>query len=58
MVGILGKNDGYDLKTGKAGDMFSLGIIDPTKVTKNALKNATSVACTILSTNAIVNYKR
>jgi chaperonin GroEL len=58
MWGVLGKNDGYDLKTGKVGDMFVLGIIDPTKVTKNALKNATSVACTILSTNAIINYKR
>lgn len=53
-----GKGCGLDLKTGKTGDMIKLGVIDPTKVTKNALKNATSVACTILSTNAIINYKR
>jgi len=33
-------------------------IIDPAKVTKNALRNAVSVATTILSTNAIVTLKR
>jgi len=38
--------------------MFKMGIIDPTKVTKNALINAASVATTILSTNAIVTMKR
>jgi chaperonin GroEL len=57
-LGEYGNNCGLDLKTGKSGNMFKLGVIDPTKVTKNALKNATSVACTILSTNAIINYKR
>ena len=57
-LGEYGKDCGLDLKTGKSGNMFKLGVIDPTKVTKNALKNATSVACTILSTNAIINYKR
>ena len=57
-LGKHGKGCGLDLKTGKTGDMIKLGVIDPTKVTKNALKNATSVACTILSTNAIINYKR
>ena len=57
-LGEYGNNCGLDLKTGKSGNMFKLGVIDPTKVSKNALKNATSVACTILSTNAIINYKR
>ena len=38
--------------------MFKMGIIDPAKVTKNALRNAVSVATTILSTNAIVTMKR
>ena len=38
--------------------MFKMGIIDPAKVTKNALRNAVSVATTILSTNAIVTLKR
>jgi len=38
--------------------MFKLGVIDPLKVTKNALINAVSVSTTILSTNAIVTNKR
>ena len=51
-------NYGYDVKNKKYGDMFQMGIIDPTKVTKNALINAVSVATTILSTNAIITMKR
>jgi len=49
---------GYDVKNGKFGDMYTMGIIDPLKVTKNALLNAVSVATTILSTNAIVTLAR
>ena len=51
-------NDGYDVKNGKFGNMIKLGIIDPLKVTRNALINAVSVATTILSTNAIVTLAR
>jgi chaperonin GroEL len=51
-------NFGYDVKNKVFGDMYKMGIIDPAKVTKNALKNAVSVATTILSTNAIVTMKR
>lgn len=49
---------GYNVKTGEYGNMYKMGIIDPAKVTKNALQNAVSVATTILTTNAIVTYKR
>lgn len=49
---------GYDVKNEVYGDMFKMGIIDPLKVTKNALKNAVSVATTILSTNAIITIAR
>ena len=38
--------------------MFKLGVIDPTKVTRTVLKNAVSVATTILSTNAIITNIR
>ena len=31
---------GYDVKDGMFGDMYTMGILDPLKVTKNALKNA------------------
>ena len=51
-------NYGYDVKNGIYGDMFELGVIDPLKVTKNALINASSVATTILTTNAIVTHAR
>jgi chaperonin GroEL len=51
-------NVGYDVKNEVMGDMFKMGIIDPLKVTKNALINAVSVATTILSTNAIVTNQR
>lgn len=49
---------GVDVKTGKTVDMISAGIIDPLLVTKTALKNAVSVATTILSTNCVINNLR
>jgi len=51
-------NDGFDVKSSKWGDMYKMGIIDPLKVTRCALQNAVSVACTILSTNAIITMAR
>jgi chaperonin GroEL len=52
------KTYGYDAKNGVYGDMLKLGIIDPTKVTRSALKNAVSVATTILSTGAVISNIR
>jgi chaperonin GroEL len=52
------ENEGYDVKGEQYGDMMKLGIIDPAKVTKNALLNAVSVATTIMSTNAIITNIR
>ena len=49
---------GYDVKNEVKGNMIDMGIIDPMKVTKNALQNAVSVAVTILSTNAIITMAR
>jgi chaperonin GroEL len=49
---------GYNLKTGKMGDLVEMGVIDPLKVTRSALQNAISVAVTILSTNAIITMAR
>ena len=37
---------------------MKMGVIDPMKVTKNALQNAVSVAITLLSTNAIITMAR
>jgi chaperonin GroEL len=50
--------EGWDVKGDLYGDMYKMGVIDPAKVTKNALKNAVSVATTILTTNAIVTLRR
>jgi chaperonin GroEL len=50
------KEFGYGLNvvSGKYGDMFEMGIIDPLKVVKTALTNAVSVASTILTTEAVI----
>ena len=48
------KNTGYDANTGDYVDMYKAGIIDPTKVVKNALKNAASIAGLMLTTQVLV----
>ena len=54
----LKKNEGYNVVTGEYGDMFEMGVVDPAKVTTQALTNAISVATTILTTNAIITHAR
>jgi chaperonin GroEL len=48
---------GYDAQTGEYGDMFKLGIIDPTKVVRTALQDAASVASLLITTEAMVAEK-
>lgn len=48
---------GLNVKTGEYGDLMELGVVDPVKVTKTALLNATSVAGMLLITDAIVFEK-
>ena len=45
---------GFDAYNEKYVDMFEVGIIDPTKVSRCALQNAASVAATVLTTEALV----
>jgi len=45
---------GLNVVTGEYGSMLKAGIIDPAKVTLNALKNAVSVASMILTTEVLV----
>ncbi|MGB5622946.1 MAG: chaperonin GroEL [Gammaproteobacteria bacterium] len=47
-------NFGFNAATGEYGDMLEMGILDPTKVTRLALQNATSVAGLLLTTEAMV----
>ncbi|MEI7590122.1 MAG: TCP-1/cpn60 chaperonin family protein, partial [Deltaproteobacteria bacterium] len=50
-----GKGDfGFNADSGKYESMFSAGIIDPTKVTRMALINATSVASLLVTTEAMI----
>ena len=48
---------GYDAQTGEYGDMFKLGIIDPTKVVRTALQDAASIAGLLIMTEAMVAEK-
>jgi len=45
---------GYNAATGAYGDMVEMGILDPTKVTRNALINAASVAGLVLNTDCMI----
>jgi len=48
-------NFGYDAERGEYGDMVKAGIIDPTKVSRSALQNASSVACVMLLSDVTVS---
>jgi len=52
------EGDWINVKTGFTCDPLEEGIIDPAKVTISALRNAVSVASTVLSTDAIVTLTR
>lgn len=52
------KGIGLNAITGEPVDMVKHGIIDPLMVTKSALRNAASVATTILSTDCVINNLR
>ncbi len=45
---------GYNALTEEYTDMVSAGIVDPTKVTRSALQNASSVAAMVLTTESLV----
>ena len=51
-------NFGFDFATEQYVDMFSAGIVDPTKVTRSALQNAASVAAMVLTTESLVADKK
>ena len=52
------EGEGLNVVTGNMVNMIKSGIIDPLLVTKSALKNAASVATTILSTDCVINNLR
>ena len=48
---------GFNFATEEYVDMFKAGILDPTKVTRSALENASSVAAMVLTTESLVTDK-
>jgi len=49
-----GGNIGYDALRDEFGDMFQAGVIDPTKVVRVALQNASSISGLMITTEALV----
>lgn len=49
---------GYNFATDTYGDMFEAGIVDPAKVTRSAIQNASSVAAMVLTTESLVTDKK
>lgn len=47
-------NVGYDAERNQYSDMIQAGVIDPTKVTRTALQNASSIAALLLTTEALI----
>ena len=48
------EGEGFDAYTEEYVNMVTAGILDPAKVTRSALQNATSVASTLLTTESVV----
>jgi chaperonin GroEL len=49
---------GYNARTGQIVDMFEAGIVDPALVTKNSVRNAISVASTILTAGTVITMNK
>ena len=52
------KNFGYDFNQDEVVDMLKAGVIDPTKVTRSALENASSIASLLLTTETLIADKK
>jgi chaperonin GroEL len=50
-------NQGYNAATGEYEDLVKAGVIDPAKVTRTALQNATSVSTLLLTSDALIAEK-
>ena len=47
-------NDGYNVATGEYVDLVKAGVVDPKKVTRTALQNASSIAGLLLTTECLI----
>ena len=53
----LGVGNGYNAATEEYGDLVAQGVLDPVKVTRSALVNATSIAGMLLTTETLIVEK-
>ena len=53
----LGVGNGYNAATEEYGDLVAQGVLDPVKVTRSALVNATSIAAMLLTTETLIVEK-
>jgi chaperonin GroEL len=53
----LGTGNGYNAETEEYGDLVAQGVLDPVKVTRSALVNATSIAGMLLTTETLIVEK-
>ncbi|MFN7141674.1 MAG: TCP-1/cpn60 chaperonin family protein, partial [Limisphaerales bacterium] len=47
-------NEGYNVATGEYLDLVKAGVVDPKKVTRSALQNASSIAGLLLTTECLI----
>ncbi|MGJ8724864.1 MAG: chaperonin GroEL [Roseibacillus sp.] len=47
-------NEGYNVATGEYEDLVKAGVVDPTKVTRSALQNASSISGLMLTTECLI----
>ncbi|MGO7697193.1 TCP-1/cpn60 chaperonin family protein, partial [Rhizobium leguminosarum] len=48
---------GWNAQTGEYGDLSAQGVIDPAKVVRTALQDAASIACLLVTTEAMISEK-
>jgi len=56
--GIISETVGFNALTGSYEDLWESGILDPVKITKNAVITATSIAKLVLTTEVLVGEKQ
>jgi chaperonin GroEL len=54
VVGHKDNNHGFNAASGEYQDLVAAGVIDPTKVTRTALQNASSISALMLTTEAMI----
>jgi chaperonin GroEL len=52
---VKNSNIGYNVLTEKFEDLIAAGVIDPAKVTRSALQNASSIAGLMLTTEVLIS---